>query len=90
MNPTLSPIEVNTATTTRPPAFCESSRAVITRSIMTQGAWFESIRAIAKEALDGGDQTEALHNIDLVARAAAEAANKLATSVGTIPTVTAL
>lgn len=90
MNPQQSPVELNHSPVARPVAFCENSRAVITRSILTQGAWFDSIRAIAAGALDGGDQTEALQSIDLVARAAIEAANRLANTVGTIPTATSL
>lgn len=90
MNPQLSPIEQNHPPSARVTEFCESSRAVITRSILTQGALFDSIRALAASALDGGDQTEALQNIDLVARVAMEAANRLANTVGTIPTTTSL
>lgn len=90
MNPQLSPAEQNHPPSTRVTVFNESSRAVITRSILTQGALFDSIRALAAGALDGGDQTEALQNIDLVARVAMESANRLANTVGTIPTATSL
>lgn len=90
MNPQLSPIEQSHPPSACVTSFNESSRAVITRSILTQGALFDSIRALAASALDGGDQTEALQNIDLVARVAMEAANRLANTVGTIPTATSL
>lgn len=90
MNPILSKLDAISSPATRLTGFCESNRAVIARSILTHGALFDSIRALAASALDGGDPAEALQSIDLVARRAMEDANRLANAVGTIPALPSL
>lgn len=92
MNPQL--LSIDAAQASKPPSlkvFCSSSRAVITRSIHTQGALFASIKALAASALDGNsDPQETLFRIDLLATAATADAEKLANAVGTLPTSTDL
>jgi len=91
MNSQLRTVEAMTATKT--PAmtvFNDQNRTVISVALMTQGAMFASIQALAAAALDGADQEQALFRIDLVARQAAAEADRLANAVGTIPTNTSL
>lgn len=91
MNSQLRTVEApNVAKTPVMKVFNDTNRAVISVSLMTQGAMFASIQALAAAALDGGDQEQALFRIDLVARAAAEEADRLANAVGTIPTASSL
>ncbi|MNE60508.1 hypothetical protein D3C80_1556550 [compost metagenome] len=91
MNSPLRTVDVMNAPNTPVLAvFNETNRAVLSVSILTQGAMFASIQALAAAALDGGDQEQALFRIDLVARQAAEEADRLANAVGTMPAVTSL
>lgn len=90
MSSQLRTVDVMNANTLAMTAFNDTNRAVISVSLMTQGAMFASIQALAAAALDGGDQEQALFRIDLVARQAAADADRLANAVGTIPTTTSI
>lgn len=90
MSSQLRTVDVMNANTLAMTAFNDTNRAVISVSLMTQGAMFASIQALAAAALDGGDQEQALFRIDLVARQAAADADRLANAVGTIPTITSI
>lgn len=91
MNPTLFSLDPPThSQAPRMAAFSDSNRAIIAMQILTQGAFFASIQALAAAALDGGDQEQALNRIDLVARHAAAEADRLANAVGNICTPTSI
>jgi hypothetical protein len=91
MNSPLRTVDVMNAPNTPVMAvFNESNRAVLSVSILTQGAMFASIQAIAAAALDGGDAEQALSRIDLVARHAADESERLANAVGSMPAITTL